>query len=291
MDDLNNLIESFPKIWKLKGKKVLIKFGGSTLNGNGDLELFSKDIALLVSLGLRPIVVHGGGSEISKEMESRGMDVQKVAGLRITDDKTIQVVKEVLKRINSSIVDALEAVGLNAIGMPASEKKSVICSKFDPVETLEDGQSKKVDLGLVGEVESVDPHLISLLCASGFVPIVFPICCDREGREMNVNADTVAAHLAHALGCEEMIMVTDVPGVMKKNGDISTLIHQISMAEIDKLICDGIISGGMTPKVEACRLALSNGVKEAHLVNGAVPHSIVSQLLSSENCGTRVVPK
>lgn len=291
MDDLNNLIESFPKIWRLKGKKVLIKFGGSTLKGNGDLERFSREIALLVSLGLRPIVVHGGGSEISDEMQERGMDVQKVAGLRITDHEAIEVVKEVLRRINTSIVEALESVGIKAIGMPASEKKSVICSRFGPVETMEDGQTKMVDLGLVGKVESVDPNLISLLCASGFVPIIFPICCDRRGTEMNVNADTVAAHLAHGLGCEEMIMVTDVPGVMKKNGDISTLINQISMAEIDNLINEGIISGGMTPKVEACRLALSNGVKEAHLVNGATPHSIINQLLSAENCGTRFVPK
>ncbi|HUV24495.1 MAG TPA: acetylglutamate kinase [Methanomassiliicoccales archaeon] len=286
--NLNAMTQSFPRIWKLRGKKILIKFGGNSLNGNGDLERISNDIALLVSLGLKPIVVHGGGPNISKEMEARGLEVKKVAGLRITDDKAIHVVKDVLSKINDQIVDALKATGVKAIGISGSEGKTVMCEKKDPVEVEENGTRLKVDLGNVGEVKCIDPTTVSVLCASGFVPVIYPICVDQSGREMNVNADTVAAHLAKALGCEEMVLVTDVPGVMREIGNMDTLITDITIAEMDHLIEIGIVSGGMLPKVEACRLAIENGVKKAHMVNGREPNSIFNQVLMGSNCGTTV---
>jgi len=286
--NLNAMTQSFPRIWKLRGKKILIKFGGNSLNGNGDLERISNDIALLVSLGLKPVVVHGGGPNISKEMEARGLEVKKVAGLRITDDKAIHVVKDVLSKINDQIVDALKATGVKAIGISGSEGKTVMCEKKDPVEVEENGTRLKVDLGNVGEVKCIDPTTVSVLCASGFVPVIYPICVDQSGREMNVNADTVAAHLAKALGCEEMVLVTDVPGVMREIGNMDTLITDITIAEMDHLIEIGIVSGGMLPKVEACRLAIENGVKKAHMVNGREPNSIFNQVLMGSNCGTTV---
>lgn len=286
--NLNAMTQSFPRIWKLRGKKILIKFGGNSLNGNGDLERISNDIALLVSLGLKPIVVHGGGPNISKEMEARGLQVKKVAGLRITDDKTIHVVKDVLSKINDQIVDALKATGVKAIGISGSEGNTIMCEKKDPVEVEENGTRLKVDLGNVGEVKCIDPTTVSVLCASGFVPVIYPICVDQSGREMNVNADTVAAHLAKALGCEEMVLVTDVPGVLREIGNIDTLITDITIAEMDHLIEIGVVSGGMLPKVEACRLAIENGVKKAHMVNGREPNSILNQVLMGSNCGTTV---
>jgi len=286
MADLETIVASFPRIWKLRGKKILIKFGGSAFNGNGDLERFSSDIALLVSLGLRPIVVHGGGPDITKEMERRGMEVRKVGGLRITDDQGLQVVKEVLSNINSTIVSSLRSSGIKATGLSGAEEGSITCRKLPPVKVYEDGVEREIDLGHVGEVESIDPTFISLLCASGFVPVIYPICRDKEGREMNVNADTVAAHLAHVLGCEEMVMVTDVPGILRKSGDEDTLIGQVTLSDLDSLIGSGVVTGGMLPKVEACRLAITNGVKEAHMVSGKVPHSILDQLLKGTNCGT-----
>lgn len=287
MADLDTIVESFPRIWKLRGKKILIKFGGSTLNGNGDLERFSSDIALLVSLGLRPIVVHGGGPDISKEMEMRGLEVKKVAGLRITDDEGLKVVKEVLSSINGTIVSSLQSSGIKAIGLSGGEEGSILCSRLPTVKVVEDGMEREIDLGNVGEVLSIDPTLISLLCVSGFVPVIYPICRDEEGREMNVNADTVAAHLAHALGCEEMVMVTDVPGILKEDGNGATLIEEVTLNDLDTLIGTGVVTGGMLPKVEACRLAITKGVKEAHMVSGKVPHSILDQLLRGVNCGTR----
>jgi acetylglutamate kinase len=289
--NLSTMTQSFPRIWKLRGKKILIKFGGNSLNGNGDLERISNDIALLVSLGLKPIVVHGGGPNISKEMQARGLEVKKVAGLRITDDEAINVVKDVLSKINDQIVDALTATGVKAIGISGSEGKTVICEKKSPVEVEENGTQLNVDLGNVGDVRCIDPTMVSVLCASGFVPVIYPICVDLSGREMNVNADTVAAHLARALGCEELVLVTDVPGVMREMGNLDTIITDITIAEMDHLIEVGIVSGGMLPKVEACRLAIENGVKKAHMVNGKEPNSILNQVLTGTNCGTTVTIK
>jgi acetylglutamate kinase len=286
--ELNSMTQSFPRIWKLRGKRVLIKFGGNSLNGNGDLERMTHDIALLVSLGLKPIVVHGGGPDISKEMEARGLEVKKVAGLRITDDESIHVVKEVLSQINDRIVAGLRATGVKAIGISGSEGGTVMCEKKPPVVVEEDGARVVVDLGKVGEVKCVDPTTVSVLCASGFVPVIYPICVDGHGMEMNVNADTVAAHMAHALGCEEMVMVTDVPGVMREFGNEKTLITEISIAEMDRLIEVGAVSGGMVPKVEACRIAVESGVKRAHMISGKEPNSILNSLLMGVSCGTTV---
>jgi len=288
MVDLDYLAESFPRICSLKGKKILIKFGGNLINEKENLERFSKDIALLVSLGLKPIIVHGGGPDISRVMKARGLTVRKVAGLRITDDETLKVVKEVLSEINENIVKHLRATGIKAIGMSGSEGNTIICSKTEPVEVVEDGNSVRVDLGKVGEVKSVNPSTISLLCTSGFVPVIYPICCDEHGNELNVNADTVAAHIAKALGCEEMVMVTDVPGLMRENGNGDTIISELSVSQVDELIRKGVITGGMIPKVQACKLAIVNGVKRAHMVNGRMPHSILNQLLKGSNCGTTV---
>lgn len=286
MVDLDYLAESFPRICSLKGKKILIKFGGNLINEKKNLERFSKDIALLVSLGLKPIIVHGGGPDINKVMEARGLTVRKIGGLRVTDDEALKVVKEVLSEINENIVNHLRAAGLKAIGMSGSEGNTVICSKTEPVEVNENGNVVHVDLGRVGEVKSVNPSMISLLCASGFIPVIYPICCDEHGNELNVNADTVAAHIAKALGCEEMVMVTDVPGLMRENGNGDTRIPELSVSQVDELIRQGVITGGMIPKVQACKLAIINGVKRAHMVDGKMPHSILNQILKGTNCGT-----
>jgi len=286
--DLNFTTQSFPRIWKLRGKKILIKFGGNSLNGNGDLERMTQEIALLVSLGLKPIVVHGGGPNISDEMERRGLKVRKIAGLRITDDETMTVVKDVLMSINESIVDGLRATGTKAIGISGSEGSTILCEKKPPVEVERDGGPMKVDLGNVGEVKFLDPTIISTLCASGFVPVICPICADISGREMNVNADTVAGHLARALGCEEMVLVTDVPGVMREIGNPDTIIPRMTITEMEKLIETGVVSGGMIPKVEACCLAIEHGVKRAHMVDGKEPNSILNQLLMGVNGGTTI---
>jgi len=289
MTDLEYLSSFLPRVRRLKGKRLLIKFGGNSMEAEGDRDRFVREIALLISLGLKLVIVHGGGPSISKEMEARGLNVKKVAGLRITDDAALEVAKEVLCDINERMVSALRIAGLKAIGMPGGEEGIVLCSKLDPVEVLEEGKSLRVDLGNVGQVKLIDPTKIILLCASGFVPVIYPICRNEHGNEMNVNADTVAAHLAKALGCEEMVMVTDVPGLMRQNGDGSTLISQLSVAQVDELMNEGVITEGMVPKLEACKLAITSGVKRVHVVSGEEPNSILRQVLSGVSCGTTVI--
>ena len=281
--------EMAPRIRKMRGKKVVIKFGGSSLNANGDLKQFCNDIALLVSVGVRPVIVHGGGPEINAEMKRLGMVVKKVMGLRVTDDQTLDVAKDVLSRMNAHIVEALKMAGVKAIGIPGAEGRTVICRKMDPVKvTDKDGNECLVDLGNVGEVVSIDPTMINLLCASKFVPVIYPICADESGCWLNVNADTAAAHIAHALHSEDMVLVTDVPGLMKENGNGATVIHETSLTQLDSLISAGIVTDGMVPKLEACRLAVLNGVKTVHMVSGKEPHSILNQLIGGINCGTRI---
>jgi len=281
--------EMAPRIRRMRGKKVVIKFGGSSVNGNGDLEQFCSDIGLLVSVGIRPVIVHGGGPEINAEMKRLGMEVKKVMGLRVTDDRTLEVANDVLCRMNANIVESLKAAGVRAIGISGGEGRTVICRKMDPAKlTDEDGKECLVDLGNVGEVVSVDPTMINLLCASKFVPVIYPICADGLGRFLNVNADTAAAHVARALHSEDMVLVTDVPGLMKENGNGATVIHETSLTQLDSLISAGIVTDGMVPKIEACRLAIANGVKTAHMVSGKEPHSILNQLIGGVNCGTRI---
>ena len=281
--------EMIPRIRKMRGKKVVIKFGGSSLNGNADLEHFCNDIALLVDLGVRPVIVHGGGPEINAEMNKLGIDVKKIMGLRITDDQTLEVVKNVLSAMNSHIVEVLKMAGVKAIGLDGAERRTIICRKKEPVEISDhEGENFLVDLGNVGEIIRVDPAMINLLCASRFVPVLFPICSDESGRELNVNADTAAANIARAIHSEEMVLVTDVPGLMENNGSGSTVIHEVSMMQLNTLVSSGIITDGMIPKVEACSFAISNGVKIAHMVSGKEPHSILNQLIGGVNCGTRI---
>ncbi len=285
----DRISDSFPKVGGLRHKKVVIKFGGNSLSDEGDLSRFSKDIAQLVSLGLRPVIVHGGGPEITKEMDDRGMKARKVNGLRITDDATLQVAMEVLASINAQIVQALRATNIRSMGMPGSDGKTIVCRRKPPMRVESENDTfTEVDLGNVGDVIRVNPAQIDRLCASGFVPVIYPICADQSGNLMNVNADTAAAHLATALRSEEMVLVTDVPGIMEDQQHQESLINEISFNGVDELIKAGIVTGGMVPKVEACKIALRKGVKAAHMVHGKEPQVLINSLLKGAQTGTRI---
>ncbi len=271
------------------GRRVLVKFGGNALSGEGDLERFGQDINSLRASGFQPILVHGGGPEISQEMERRGLRVKKVSGLRVTDDDALQVAAEVLARINSQVVDALTRAGVNAHGMAGSEKGTVIAEKMPPVRTEdESGHEVHVDLGSVGEVANVDPSLLEELLGSGIVPVIYPICADERGSVLNVNADTVAAHVAKAAGAREMVLVTDVPGILRGGEGSKELIPSTTLLEIDRLIEARVITGGMVPKVEACRIALLNGVGTVYMLNGKEPHSLIKRLVHGQDSGTMI---
>ncbi|MDW5562805.1 MAG: acetylglutamate kinase [Methanomassiliicoccus sp.] len=265
-------------------RRVLVKFGGNALSGEGDLYRFGEDIASLIGSRFAPIIVHGGGPEISQEMEKRGLKVQKIGGLRVTDAAALKVAADVLARINQEIVRTLSRAGVKAAGMSGCEA-SVIASKMPPTKVPDGlGGSIMVDLDRVGDVSSVDPARLEELIAADTVPVIYPICADLEGNEFNVNADTVAAHVARAAGAREMVLVTDVPGILKEE----SVIRSITLREIDMLIAEGTITGGMIPKVDACRTALENGVKIVYMLNGKDPHALVRKLIREEETGTKI---
>jgi len=279
--------QRYPLAPKLRGEKVIIKFGGSSIGGVAELDQFVQDISFLVSLDIKPIIVHGGGPEINEELKRRNLKVKKVAGLRITDDATLVVAVDVLTGINVQIVDALKRAGLKAVGLAGGEGNTIRCKKIAPVKSKgEDGKVVMVDLGNVGEITEVDPSKLDQLINSGFVPVIYPICSAGNGAIMNVNADTTAAHIAKAVHSEDLVLVTDVPGIMREFGKEETVIRHATLEEVDALIEEGIISDGMIPKVEACKLAIRGGVSRAHMVCGRDRSAIIDALLSDEEHGT-----
>ena len=269
--------------------KVVVKFGGSSIGGMEQIDVFARQISELRERGLTPVILHGGGPEITDEMKRCGLPVKKVAGLRITDDVTLQIAKAVLSRINDRVVVSLRNAGLKAIGVAGSEADTLVARKMEPVIIDGAGGKEIVDLGHVGEVVKVDPRLVNALCDKGFVPVVYSICADDSGMLMNVNADTAAAALAAGIGATDMVLVTDAPGVLRVFEDLSSTIPEIREADLGPLTSSGILKDGMIPKVEACFIALRGGVRTAHIICGTTPNSIVDQLFSGRNLGTRLV--
>ncbi|MDO5853061.1 MAG: acetylglutamate kinase [Thermoplasmata archaeon] len=260
----------------------LLKFGGNAIRGRDDMMRLSREVAELISGGCRVILVHGGGPEISEEMERRGMTPRKVAGVRVTDAESLEVAELVLRRINAEVVSCLQDCGVAAVGYPGYF--CTVCERKPPVTV--DGE--QVDLGLVGEVTGTDPSSVMDLLESGITPVVYPIGKDAEGRMLNVNADTMAAGISAGVGCDEMITITDVPGILLDVDDPSSKINELSLARVDELIADGTISGGMIPKVEACRKALEAGAGAVRMVNGKDPRNIVSDIVRGVPHGTLI---
>lgn len=266
--------------------KVVVKFGGSSIGGMEQIGAFAVQIAELRNRGLTPIVLHGGGPEITEEMKRCGLPVKKVAGLRITDDLTLQIAKSVLSRINDRVVVSLRGAGLMAMGVAGSEGDTLVAKRMEPVQVDGANGKEHVDLGYVGEVIKVNPRLVNALCDKGFVPVVYSICADESGMLMNVNADTAAAALAAGVGASDMILVTEVPGVLRVFEDLGSTIPEIKESDLAPLVSSGILKDGMIPKVEACFIALRAGVDKAHIICGTTPNSIVDQLFSGRNLGT-----
>lgn len=265
----------------------LLKFGGNAISGRDNLDRLSREIAGLIKDGAKIVLVHGGGPEINAELEKRGITPMKVAGLRITDDQTLEVAEEVLRNINRDVVDSLTCAGVEAIGIPGYFVTS--CAKKKPVKVTDNGKEVEVDLQNVGDVVSTDVDTVEDLLRSGVTPVVYPIGSGDDMKHLNINADTMAAGIAAGIKCREMIQITDVPGIMLDINDPSTKQNLLTLAEVDALIADGTISGGMIPKVDACRNALNAGVAKVRMVNGKDPRSIVSDLMNSVEHGTIIV--
>jgi len=269
------LLEALPYIRRFAGKVLVIKYGGHAME-RGDLkDAFAQDVALLKYVGMNPVIVHGGGPQIDAAVRQAGIEPRFVRGMRVTDSATMEIVEQVLAgSISGEIVALLNRHGARAVGLSGKDGELVVARK----------RGGAVDLGLVGEVVGVNPQVIEAL--AGFVPVIAPTAADADGQTFNINADLVAGKIAEALHAEKLILLTDVEGVKGRDG---TLISTLSADEARELIADGVVDGGMIPKIECCMEALRGGVKQAHVIDGRVKHALLLEVLTSEGVGTEVL--
>lgn len=280
------LIEALPYIREFYDSIMVFKIGGSIMSERSILEDFIQDIILLRYVGIHPVVVHGGGPEISEAMERFGKKAEFVAGLRVTDRETLEIARMVLVgNINAEMVSLIGKHGGKGIGLSGKDGGLIIARKKAPVTVKDKGS---VDLGYVGEVEKINPEIIMITAGKGYIPVVSPIAVDYEGNSFNVNADTAAGAIAIALMAKKLISITDVEGVKMDPSNPSSVISQFPAADFDRLVDDGVINGGMIPKVEACVRAVKGGVENAHIIDGRVPHAILLELLTDAGVGTMI---
>jgi len=280
------LIEALPYIRKFYGKSFVIKYGGAAQVKEELKESFAKDIALLNFIGIKVTVVHGGGPKISATMEKMGKKPKFVQGQRVTDQETMDIVEMVLGGlVNKEIVSLINNHGGKAVGLSGKDGGLIKAKKKLIKKSSVKGVDEIIDIGLVGEVTQVDPHIIISLEKEGFIPVISPVGVGPKGETLNINADYVAASVASALKAEKLILLTDVPGIIdKKDRIISTLKKQ----QIKKLIDDGTISGGMLPKVQACIKAIEGGVSKTHIIDGRVAHCMLLEIFTKEGIGTEI---
>ncbi len=288
MEKVSVLVEALPYIKEFHGQTMVIKIGGHAMVSEDILEKTVKDILLLYFVGIRPVVVHGGGPEISEKMKRFGIQPKFVDGLRITDRETIEIVEMVLDgKINSKIVSYFIKNGGKAVGMSGKDGLLVVARKKKIKKKV--GESEvEVDLGFVGETEYVNPRILEIIVDNGYIPVISPVAIDLNGNIYNMNADIVAGDIAGALKAKKLIMLTDVDGIYRDRNDGSSLISKMSKDELEGMLRDGRLDGGMIPKAEAIINALNNGVEKAHIINGSREHSILIELFTKEGIGTMV---
>lgn len=269
------LIEALPYIQKYTDKIIVVKYGGNAMINEDLKEAVMGDIVLLSLVGVKVVLVHGGGPEITDMLARVGKKTEFVNGLRVTDKETVDIVQMVLAgKINKNLVNHLENIGGKSIGLCGTDGHLIEAKQLDE------------KLGYVGEVTNVNVEPITDLLDRGYIPVVSTIGCDKDGNIYNINADTAAAKIASELRAESLISMTDISGILRDKDDLSSLISKITTEEAPKLIKDGTINGGMIPKVECCIEAIENGVKKVFIIDGTVPHAIVIELLTDEGIGT-----
>ncbi len=271
------LTQALPYIKRYNGKIVVVKYGGNAMVNENLKQQVMEDIVLLWLIGVKIVLVHGGGPEISELMDRLGKKPEFVNGLRVTDKETVDIVQMVLAgKVNKTLVNLLEMKGGQAVGLSGMDGRLI------------EARIKNKALGYVGEITGVNIKPVRDLLEKGYIPVVSTVGCDRDGNTYNINGDTAAAHIAGALEAERLIMMTDIAGILKDKDDPSTLIPKVTPEEAKKLYEDGTVSGGMIPKVECCIDALNYGVKNVVIMDGRVPHSILMELLTDEGAGTMV---
>lgn len=289
MDTVNILVDALPYIKKFHNKKIMIKYGGHAMIDEDAMASTARDTVLLKYVGMKPVVVHGGGPEITRSMKKLGKEPKFIKGLRVTDEETMEIVKMVLVgNINTDIVSNLCFHDGKGVGLSGKDSKLIQAHKKIHVIENDDGELEEIDLGLVGEIESINPGILEMLTENDYIPVVSPIGVADDGTTLNLNADTVAGAVAGEIDAEKLIILTDVPGVLRNPKDHSTLIQKIKVDEVPGLIEDGVITGGMIPKIETCVEAINNGVKSAHILDGRVKHSLLLEVFTTEGVGTMI---
>jgi acetylglutamate kinase len=277
------LLEALPYIREFRGKSVVIKYGGSAMESADLKEPFALDVILLHLVGINPVIVHGGGPQIGALMKKLGKEPKFVGGMRVTDAETVEIVEMVLVgKINTEIVGLINHHGGRAVGL--SGKDGTLLRARKRMHRTADGQA--IDIGLVGEVETVNAEPIRLLEERGFVPVIAPVGVGARGETYNINADLVAGEVAAALGAEKLVHLTDVQGIKGTDG---RLISTLSRKEAERLMQAGVIDGGMLPKVESALRALEGGTAKAHIIDGRVPHAILLEMFTREGVGTEII--
>lgn len=285
----NILIEALPYIRDFYDSIMVIKMGGHAIIDPDIMEKIVQDIVLLKFVGIHPIIIHGGGPEITEKMERMGKKPEFVAGLRVTDDETLEIARMVLVgNVNSRIVSLISKHGGKGVGLSGSDGRLIVARKIAPQRVNVGGVEKEIDLGWVGETEVINPEILLILAGKGYVPVISPIAIDEKGNDLNVNADTVAGDIAAALRARKLISLTDVPGILRKPEDHSTRISRIAVGEIEDLINNNIIGGGMIPKVKSSASAINGGVGQVHIIDGSMPHSLLLELFTHEGIGTMI---
>jgi acetylglutamate kinase len=273
------LSEALPYIQQLSGKTIVVKYGGAAMKDSNLKDQVIRDVVLMACVGLRPVVVHGGGPEINTWLDKLGIEAQFKNGLRVTDAATMDVVEMVLVgRVNKELVALINQAGGQAVGL---------CGK--DADLFKARPADQEGIGFVGEVTSVNINILETLASSGYIPVVSSVATDENGQAYNINADTVAGELAAALGAEKLVLLTDTAGILEDYKDLSTLIPKLDIQEARRLIETGIVSGGMIPKVTCCVRSLAQGVRAAHIIDGRVPHALLLEILTDSGIGSMIV--
>ncbi len=289
-DKAEILVDALPYIQEFYGTTVVIKYGGNAMINDALKENVMRDVALMKFVGIRPILVHGGGPEITGFLKKVGKESSFISGLRVTDEETVEIAEMVLDgKLNSEIVGLLNLRGVRAVGLSGKDA-GLIKAKKKLATVYENDMEHEVDIGYVGAVTEIDTALITDLLNQGYVPVIAPIGMGEHGESYNINADYVAAEIAGAMRAEKMLLLTDVEGVYQDFTDKGSLISQLRMDEAKEYIRSGVIDGGMIPKVEACLRALEAGAHKAHIIDGRLAHSIILEIFTSRGIGTMVLP-
>ena len=271
------LVEALPYIQRFRNRVVVVKYGGAAMTDPALASLFAQDVVLMRSVGMRPVVVHGGGPQIGQLMTRLGKEPEFRDGLRVTDADTLDIARMVLVgRVNRDIVSSINVLEPVAVGLSGEDAGLITATARHP------------DLGYVGDVDEVNPGILERLLAEDLIPVVATIGTDLEGQAYNINADTAAGAVAEALRAEKLVYLTDVVGVLREVSDADSLVTTASADELEKLIDEGVLTGGMIPKVRSCTQAVRNGVAHAHILDGRVPHALLLEMLTRDGIGTMV---